>query len=287
MSKRENISAVDTAWLRMDRPANLMMICGVLTFDRRLSLARLRAVIDERFLVFRRFRQVRAADGDRRAVARRSRVRHRDARRRDEAAAAGRRRRAAASRVDADGDAAAARAADVAVPPRHQSSRRLGADRADPPLLRRRHRARARDAVDDRRERRMARRRCRSTRRSAASSATDDPLTELLGPLTGVVKSARKIGRMLLDKGASVLARSRAGGGARDAGRCAHRRDREARDDGRGFADALQGTARRRQARRVGRAAAARRREDGRDARSTRRSTTCCCRASPARYATT
>jgi len=58
VSKRENISAVDTAWLRMDRPANLMMICGVLTFERRLSLARLRAVIGERFLVFRRFRQV-------------------------------------------------------------------------------------------------------------------------------------------------------------------------------------------------------------------------------------
>ena len=34
-----------------------MMICGVLTFDRRLPLARLRRVIDERFLVFRRFRQ--------------------------------------------------------------------------------------------------------------------------------------------------------------------------------------------------------------------------------------
>jgi WS/DGAT/MGAT family acyltransferase len=44
----------------MDRPSNLMMICGVLTFDRRLSLARLRRVIDERFLVFRRFRQVPA-----------------------------------------------------------------------------------------------------------------------------------------------------------------------------------------------------------------------------------
>ena len=41
----------------MDRPANLMMICGVLTFERRLNLARLRAVIGERFLVFRRFRQ--------------------------------------------------------------------------------------------------------------------------------------------------------------------------------------------------------------------------------------
>ena len=48
--KREKISAVDTAWLRMDRPQNLMMICGVLLFRERLSLARLRKVIAERFL---------------------------------------------------------------------------------------------------------------------------------------------------------------------------------------------------------------------------------------------
>lgn len=41
----------------MDRPANLMMICGVLMFAERVSLPRLRRVIDERFLVFRRFRQ--------------------------------------------------------------------------------------------------------------------------------------------------------------------------------------------------------------------------------------
>ena len=37
-TKREKMSAVDTAWLRMDRPQNLMMICGVLMFgetDRR------------------------------------------------------------------------------------------------------------------------------------------------------------------------------------------------------------------------------------------------------------
>src|SRR4030095_3130735 len=55
--KREKISAVDTAWLRRDRPQNLMMICGVLLFRERLSLARLRQVIAERFLVFKRFRQ--------------------------------------------------------------------------------------------------------------------------------------------------------------------------------------------------------------------------------------
>ena len=57
-SRREKISAVDTAWLRMDRPHNLMMICGVLIFRERVALARLRRVIRERFLVFRRFRQV-------------------------------------------------------------------------------------------------------------------------------------------------------------------------------------------------------------------------------------
>jgi WS/DGAT/MGAT family acyltransferase len=55
-SKREKISAVDTAWLRMDRPSNLMMICGVLMFAERLSLARLRRLVEERFLVFARFR---------------------------------------------------------------------------------------------------------------------------------------------------------------------------------------------------------------------------------------
>ena len=56
-TKRERISAVDTAWLRMDRPSNLMMICGVLIFRERIPLARLSRVIRDRFLVFGRFRQ--------------------------------------------------------------------------------------------------------------------------------------------------------------------------------------------------------------------------------------
>ena len=55
--KRQRISAVDTAWLRMDRPGNLMMICGVLIFRERIGLARLKRVVAERFMVFRRFRQ--------------------------------------------------------------------------------------------------------------------------------------------------------------------------------------------------------------------------------------
>ena len=56
-AKREKMSAVDTAWLRMDRPHNLMMISGVLMFREKLSLARLKKVITKRFLVFRRFSQ--------------------------------------------------------------------------------------------------------------------------------------------------------------------------------------------------------------------------------------
>ncbi len=56
-AKREKISAVDTAWLRMDRPGNLMMICGVLFFRERVDFRRLRAVIEERLLQFDRFRQ--------------------------------------------------------------------------------------------------------------------------------------------------------------------------------------------------------------------------------------
>ncbi|HEX4883226.1 MAG TPA: wax ester/triacylglycerol synthase family O-acyltransferase [Casimicrobiaceae bacterium] len=56
-ARREKMSSVDTAWLRMDRPHNLMMICGVLVFDGHVDFARLKHVIETRFLVFRRFRQ--------------------------------------------------------------------------------------------------------------------------------------------------------------------------------------------------------------------------------------
>lgn len=54
---REPMSKVDTAWLRMERPTNRMMITGVLMFDGPLEAARLRALLLERFLAYRRFRQ--------------------------------------------------------------------------------------------------------------------------------------------------------------------------------------------------------------------------------------
>ena len=57
MATRDKISAVDTAWLRMDRPGNLMMICAVLSFDESIAVDALRAVVAERFVRFHRFLQ--------------------------------------------------------------------------------------------------------------------------------------------------------------------------------------------------------------------------------------
>ncbi|MGE5650352.1 MAG: WS/DGAT/MGAT family O-acyltransferase [Bacillota bacterium] len=56
-SEREPLSYIDAAWLRMDRPTNLMMICGMLMFEQRLDLRRVRDVIATRMLCFHRFRQ--------------------------------------------------------------------------------------------------------------------------------------------------------------------------------------------------------------------------------------
>jgi len=55
--KREPISKVDTAWLRMEQPTNLMMITGVVGLERSASYERLIETVQQRFLAFRRFRQ--------------------------------------------------------------------------------------------------------------------------------------------------------------------------------------------------------------------------------------
>jgi diacylglycerol O-acyltransferase len=55
-AEKERMSAVDTAWLRMDRATNLMMILGVWVLDRPLDLARFRQVIAQRFMQHERFR---------------------------------------------------------------------------------------------------------------------------------------------------------------------------------------------------------------------------------------
>ena len=56
IAPRERISGVDTAWLRMDQPTNLMMIVGVMMFERKLDLRAVKRIIAARFLAFRRFR---------------------------------------------------------------------------------------------------------------------------------------------------------------------------------------------------------------------------------------
>jgi diacylglycerol O-acyltransferase len=54
---RKSLSSVDTAWLRMEEPANLMMITGVIVFGTPMDRERLKATLEERLLRFDRFRQ--------------------------------------------------------------------------------------------------------------------------------------------------------------------------------------------------------------------------------------
>jgi WS/DGAT/MGAT family acyltransferase len=56
-AKREPMSRVDTAWLRMERGTNPMMITGVLMFAEQMSLKALKQVVKQRFLEYARFRQ--------------------------------------------------------------------------------------------------------------------------------------------------------------------------------------------------------------------------------------
>lgn len=57
MSKTEPLSPVDAAWLRMEDPTNLMMVSGILTFDKPIHFDHFKAVIEHRLLKFERFRQ--------------------------------------------------------------------------------------------------------------------------------------------------------------------------------------------------------------------------------------
>jgi diacylglycerol O-acyltransferase len=60
---REPLSVVDTAWLRMDQPTNLMMVCGMMMFSGRVQVRDLKEVLRTRMLCFHRFRQL-VADRD-------------------------------------------------------------------------------------------------------------------------------------------------------------------------------------------------------------------------------
>jgi WS/DGAT/MGAT family acyltransferase len=57
MSKAERMSSVDTTWLRMDRPANPMVVVGLLILEGPLDLNKLEETITQRFLAIPRFRQ--------------------------------------------------------------------------------------------------------------------------------------------------------------------------------------------------------------------------------------
>jgi WS/DGAT/MGAT family acyltransferase len=58
MDSVEKLSGADRAWLLMDRPGNPMMIVGAIVLATPLDLARLRALIADRFLAYSRFRCV-------------------------------------------------------------------------------------------------------------------------------------------------------------------------------------------------------------------------------------
>lgn len=51
------MSNVDATWLHMDDPTNLMMVSGILYFDRAPEFERIRTLVEERLLRFDRFRQ--------------------------------------------------------------------------------------------------------------------------------------------------------------------------------------------------------------------------------------
>ena len=57
MSRSERMSPVDTWWLRMDRPPNLMTIVAVWILEGPVALNRLEKQLGERHLTYRRYRQ--------------------------------------------------------------------------------------------------------------------------------------------------------------------------------------------------------------------------------------
>ena len=59
---RERMSGVDTAWLRMEHPTNLMMIVGVMMFPEKVDFAKLKTVVEQRWLSFKRFKQKAVQD---------------------------------------------------------------------------------------------------------------------------------------------------------------------------------------------------------------------------------
>lgn len=57
IGQKTHLSPVDTAWLRMEHPTNLMMITGIFTFDEMLDFDVLKSTLSRGFLRYDRFRQ--------------------------------------------------------------------------------------------------------------------------------------------------------------------------------------------------------------------------------------
>jgi WS/DGAT/MGAT family acyltransferase len=62
IGNRERMSGVDTAWLRMEHPSNLMMIVGVMMFKEKIDYKKLVNAIEQRFLIYPRFKQKAVQD---------------------------------------------------------------------------------------------------------------------------------------------------------------------------------------------------------------------------------
>ncbi len=56
-AKLEPMSSIDSFWLGMDEPTNLMVITGVMEFDEMIEFSALRALFEKRLLRYDRFRQ--------------------------------------------------------------------------------------------------------------------------------------------------------------------------------------------------------------------------------------
>ena len=56
------MSGIDTAWLRMEHPTNLMMIVGVMMFTEKIDPKKLQVTLEQRFLSYPRFKQKAVQD---------------------------------------------------------------------------------------------------------------------------------------------------------------------------------------------------------------------------------
>jgi WS/DGAT/MGAT family acyltransferase len=204
--KRESMSSVDVAWLRMDRPSNLMVICGVLVLRKRVAISRLRATVASRFVRFARFCQ--------RPVATTGGYQWEsdegfDLKRHVTPASLPR------GAGDAELEALVSRLVSTPLDPRHPlwQFHLVSAYKGGSAVIMRIHHCYADGIaliqvllsmtdVDADVEGERARSAPSLTKRS---DGDDDPLAQLLAPLSGVVKLASSAGATLIEKGAELL----------------------------------------------------------------------------------